>query len=487
MRIARVRLHYGSVAAGYIFAAVLPILMALARQKFGPANFVFPFIYFYPAIWAVAYFWGPLPGAAAILFSALCVPAVLQVAHPAGFNWAALGGFGALCVAIGSALRMTRDGAAESSRAILRFRLVTENMTDWVFFLDENGRVEYANRAACSGLARQQADIAGKPLADMVESRQRAEFSRMIKSAFTGPAPKREWLFVRSDGDLIPVDVGYTAIKTNRDTVIHVACRDLRERREAERKLREARQWEALGALAGGLAHDFNNLLTAMMGNASLAREMLPPSHESAGLLDSVLFAGARSATLIEMMLAAAGYRRSFTQDIDLGPLLVSAVARVKIPNGVDVATTAASGRYFGEYSSLERLLVCLIENAVESYGEASGVVNLEVVLAVPPDPQSLEKGDFEEGECIGDECLRIVIADHGGGMDAATLERAFDPFFTTKFMGRGLGLAAVRGLVRAYSGKLWIRSRPAEGTRVQVWLPKASQPPQPPVRAGIS
>jgi len=479
MRIARVRLHYGSVAAGYFCAATLPILMALARQKFGPANFVFPFIYFYPAIWAVAYFWGPLPGAAAVLFSALSVPTVLHVAHPAGVNWVALGSLGAICVAIGSALRMTREAAAESSRAILRFRLVTENMTDWVFFLDQNGRVDYANRAACSGLAQLLADIADKPLADMVESNQRAEFSRMIQSAFTGPAPRREWLFVRSDGDLIPVDVGCTAIKTTRDTVIHVACRDLRERRETERKLREARQWEALGTLAGGIAHDFNNLLTAMMGNASLAREMLPPSHESAGLLDSVLFAGGRSATLIEMMLAAAGYRRSFAQDIDLDPLLISAVAKVKIPERVQVAATAAPGRYFGEYSSLERLLVCLIENAVESYGEASGVVNLELGLVATPAPETLEKGDFEEGECAGDECLRIVIADHGGGMDGPTLERAFDPFFTTKFMGRGLGLAAVRGLVRAYFGKLWIRSRPGEGTRVQVWLPKASQPPE--------
>ena len=129
MRIARVRLHYGSVAAGYISAAILPVLMALARQKFGPANFEFPFIYFYPAIWAVAYFWGPLPGIATILFSAISVPTVLHVGHPAGFNWAALGSLGAVSVAIGSALRMTREAAAESSRAILRFRLVTENTT----------------------------------------------------------------------------------------------------------------------------------------------------------------------------------------------------------------------------------------------------------------------------------------------------------------------------------------------------------------------
>jgi signal transduction histidine kinase len=70
------------------------------------------------------------------------------------------------------------------------------------------------------------------------------------------------------------------------------------------------------------------------------------------------------------------------------------------------------------------------------------------------------------------------VIEDRGSGMDADTLERAFDPFFSTKFTGRGLGLAAVRGLVRAYFGRIWLRSRPGEGTRVQVWLPKQSQSP---------
>ena len=472
MRLARVRLHYGSKVVGYLCAAALPIAMAFAREKLGPATFLFPFIYFYPAIWLVSYFWGPGPGAAAVLFSVLSAPLVRPVVHAERLNWAALVGIGSLTVVIGSALRATREALADAARAILRFRLVTDHMSDWVFFLDESGRVDYANRAACAGLGRTAEELSGKPLADMVESTQRDEFSRMIQNALTAPSPRHEWLFARTEGEPIPVEVGCSAITAGRDRIIHVACRDLRVQREAETKLREARQWEALGTLAGGIAHDFNNLLTAMMGNASLAREMLPPSHESAGLLDSILFAGARSATLIEMMLAAAGYRRSFAQSIDLGPLLASAVAKVNVPGNVQVAATAASGRYFGEYSSLERLLVCLIENAVEAYGDATGVVNIELGLAETPHSADIEKADFDEGECEG-ECLRIVVEDKGEGMDAATLARAFDPFFTTKFTGRGLGLAAVRGLVRAYFGRLWIRSRPGEGTRVEVWLPK--------------
>lgn len=71
-----------------------------------------------------------------------------------------------------------------------------------------------------------------------------------------------------------------------------------------------------------------------------------------------------------------------------------------------------------------------------------------------------------------GIKCLALVVEDHGCGMTAEVLERAFDPFFTTKFTGRGLGLPAVRGIVRACSGKLWLRTGPGEGTRVEVWLP---------------
>jgi PAS domain S-box-containing protein len=470
MRLERARLHYGSIVTGYLMSLAMPVVAAFLRERLGPVGFEFPFIHFYPVIWTVAFFWGAGPGAAAVLISALSVALILPIAHPAALNWAALAALGSLTVLIGAVLRALRESATEAAQATVRFRLVTENITEWVLFLNARGCVQYANKAACAGFGLTLDQLAGRPLTEIVSRDQREEFSQFIRQSLDISARPREWLFEGSGGELIPVEVGCTAITAGPETVIHVGCRDLRERRETERKLREARQWEALGALAGGLAHDFNNLLTAMMGNASLAREMLPPSHECAGLLDSVLYAGARSAALIDMMLAAAGYRRSFTQNIDLDPLLDSAMAKVKTPENVCILAAPCGACYLGEYSSLERLLVCLIENAVESYGPAGGEVRVELGLVRPG---RFEPADFEEGECGPGECLRIAVEDHGNGMDPATLERAFDPFFTTKFMGRGLGLAAVRGLVRAYSGKLWMRSRPGAGTRTEIWLPE--------------
>jgi len=80
----------------------------------------------------------------------------------------------------------------------------------------------------------------------------------------------------------------------------------------------------------------------------------------------------------------------------------------------------------------------------------------------------------FEEGDPGSGECLGIVVEDRGSGMSPEILERAFDPFFTTRFTGRGLGLPAVRGIVRAYRGRLSLETVAGEGTRVEVWLPKS-------------
>lgn len=468
MRFARVRTHYGSIVLGYSLACALPVIAAVCRRLFGPGTDSFPFVLFYPVIVAVSFFRGAAPGIAAIVFSAVSVPLVLPAFQPSALNWLVLAAFGAACVAFGSALRYLRESAADSARAMLRFRVVTDYVSDWIFFLDSGGKVEYANRAACAGLGRSEAEIVGRPLGDLIAAERREQFAELIRSTLAGPVTGEEWLVEQTGGELIPVELSCTAIPANHDTVIHVAGRDLRERRDTERRLREGRQWEALGTLAGGIAHDFNNLLTAMMGNASLAREMLPPAHETAGLLDNVLSAGARSANLIELMLAAAGYRRNFSTSVDPGPLLASAIAKVSIPGNVAVRTQVGPGVFSGEYASLERLLTCLLENAVESYGPEGGEVLAEIGVA---ESSFAGPGDFDEGECEG-ECLYIVVEDHGGGMDQDTLERAFNPFFTTKFTGRGLGLAAVRGLVRAYSGRLRIQTRPGQGTRVRVWLP---------------
>lgn len=103
----------------------------------------------------------------------------------------------------------------------------------------------------------------------------------------------------------------------------------------------------------------------------------------------------------------------------------------------------------------------------------------VRVTFRLGPAPHGAPRNSdvsFSEGDAGPGECLGIIVEDAGCGMPPEVLARAFDPFFSTKFPGRGLGLPAVRGLVRAYSGKLLLETAQGRGTRVEVWLPGTAE-----------
>jgi len=246
-------------------------------------------------------------------------------------------------------------------------------------------------------------------------------------------------------------------------------ARDIGARKQIEQKLREVRHWESLGVLAGGLAHDFNNLLTSILGYATLAKEALPDGHEALPMLDSIVSAGERSAELVRMMLASAGYRPRYNERLDLYQLLDWMLVNRPLPTNVRVSREVESTFFTGDRRSFDTLLWSLISNAAEAYGKNEGVVHVTIRPGAAP---LASKAAFEEGDAGPGACLGIIVEDSGCGMGPDVLDRAFDPFFSTKFTGRGLGLPAVRGIVRAYSGKLLVVTAAGQGTRVEVWLP---------------
>jgi signal transduction histidine kinase len=213
------------------------------------------------------------------------------------------------------------------------------------------------------------------------------------------------------------------------------------------------------------------------MGNASLARASLPEFHPVAGLLESIEGAGERSAELVRMMLASAGYksrgREALRLDRVLGKLLAERPLEARV-----VLKTDANVEIESDGRAAETLLWSLVLNAAESYGESKGEVFVSISALTEPaepgfrDPEAA--ADFDEGRMPQGPSVRIMVRDCGSGMTPEVLERAFDPFFTTKFTGRGLGLPAVRGIVRAHGGKLRLRTTPSAGTTVEVWLPAA-------------
>ena len=462
-----------SEVRSYAIALSLVASVGVLRFNVLPAAAVVqaPFLFFYPMIALGTFFGGVGPGFASVAFAAILVAATFPT-FPSSVNWAVLALFGPSVVLGCSRLKRLRERSKALSEESRRLRFVIDHVSDWIFLTDEEGVIEYANQTACAQLGMPAQRLTGTRLEDLTVEAQRAAMRDLLARCRARGARPVEILFKRGDRDSVTVEVGCTAISAGDTFVIHVAGRDVAERKAVERKLAEARQWEGLRVLAGGVAHDFNNLLTSILGNASLARASLPEFHPVDGLLESIEGAGERSAELVRMMLASAGYTPRTREALQLDRVIGKLLAERPLPASV-VLKTEPNVEIESDGTAAETLLWSLVQNAAESYSESTGEVFVSISCLKAPAATD-GPADFEEGQLPQGPSVKIVVRDSGYGMTPEVLERAFDPFFTTKFTGRGLGLPAVRGIVRAHGGKLRLRTRPSAGTTVEVWLPAA-------------
>jgi two-component system cell cycle sensor histidine kinase/response regulator CckA len=263
-------------------------------------------------------------------------------------------------------------------------------------------------------------------------------------------------------------------------TVEHLA----REERQAlAQQMVEARKYDSLGVLAGGVAHDFNNLLTIILGHASLVRSELGEMHPLGMNLAEIDSACQRAANLCQQLSAYAGVSSMSLVPVALADLIRAAEPLLRTEcDSVGLRLTLQPGLPMvnAEPYQLRQALRSLVINAVESHAKKEGTIKIELDAVVverfiqgveyplPPRP-----GEYQ----------RISVRDTGIGMTAAMLEKAFEPFYTTKFTGRGLGLSAVFGIVRKLRGGIRMTSTPEVGTTVELYLPvpmRRATPPQP-------
>jgi len=246
------------------------------------------------------------------------------------------------------------------------------------------------------------------------------------------------------------------------------------ERRELERQIQQAQKLESLGVLAGGIAHDFNNLLVGVLGNASLALMDLPPKSPTRHSIEQIELAARRAAELTNQMLAYSGKGKFVVRPLDLSKM-VSEMAHL-LESGISKRIllkydfAEALPAIEADATQLRQVVMNLITNAAEAIGDESGVITLSTSVMEADRAylaQTFFDNELPEGRYV---CLEVT--DTGSGMDEATRAKIFDPFFTTKFAGRGLGLAAVLGIVRGHGGAIKVYGEPGKGTTFSVLMP---------------
>ncbi|HEU4328211.1 MAG TPA: PAS domain S-box protein, partial [Roseiflexaceae bacterium] len=229
------------------------------------------------------------------------------------------------------------------------------------------------------------------------------------------------------------------------------------ERRRLEQKLQETQRLESLGVLAGGIAHDFNNILAGIMGYAELALMDLEPTSEAHTAVGQIKAGARRAADLTNQMLAYAGKGRFVVRPVQLNSVVREMIELARGTashhGAVQIDLAESLPQIEADITHIRQIVLNLLVNAAEALGPDGGSITVETSTETltATDLQSLTLG----GDAVPGRYVCLTVRDTGGGMDAETLVRIFDPFFTTKFTGRGLGLAAVHGIVRSHRGLL--------------------------------
>ncbi len=246
------------------------------------------------------------------------------------------------------------------------------------------------------------------------------------------------------------------------------------ERRKFEGKMLQIQKWESLGVLAGGLAHDFNNLLTGVLGNLEVAKLDLPSGSRVASFLEDAGKAARRLADLTERMQSFAGKGRVDKRPLSLSEAVREAgsLAEVTVGLEADLDFRLEDGLppIRGDAAQVKQVVMNLVQNGVEALLEGGGKVTVSTGR-IEADRDLLSAMHLSETLAEG-LYVFLEVSDDGCGMDRETEARIFDPFFSTKFAGRGLGLAAVLGIVRSHGGAIGVRSHPGGGSTFRVFFP---------------
>jgi PAS domain S-box-containing protein len=377
---------------------------------------------------------------------------------------------------------LARERSEESLRHSESMQLaLVESMGEGVGLFDGKGRAVFANQALTTTLGVARNELSSRAFAEFLSEESRRTLSERIPNV--GEHRCYEVALEQNASTLLLVTETRFAPHGSRDELTLRVVRDLTDRvvterrqRDLERELQRSQALQSLAVMAGGVAHDFNNLLCGVVGNAEIALRNLPsdaPPAVSHCVGEILTFAG-EAAQLSKQMLAYAGRRSLAIQALGINAELSAALrllhatveskAQLVLELGSELPPVGA------DRFQLRQVVTNLILNALDAMGGQRGTLKLSTEFV------KLDAGASERYGVSAGSYVKVAVSDTGVGIVPEARERLFEPFFSTKGAGRGMGLAAAAGIVRAHRGWLGVDDTSTQGTRFGILLPVAQE-----------
>ena len=375
--------------------------------------------------------------------------------------------------------RQAREALLKSEE---KYRVLVEDINDVIFMADTNGYFTYINPVAEQISGYTPEEFIGRHFGDFAHPDDLAMLRTVFARVLAGETVMYELRALDKNGRILHMRASCRQMAENGQVVGMIGTMiDITERRKAEEEhrrlevqLQHTQKLESLGVLAGGIAHDFNNILTGILGNADLALMKLTPESPVWMNIKDILQGSYNASELCLQMLAYSGKGRFELRPVDIRESVREIAHLMEVSISKKVAMRIEFPDHlpaiYGDAVQVRQVIMNLIMNASEAIGDEQGVIIISAGTGYCT--RDYFAGTYLDDNLPEGDYVFLQVSDTGSGMDETTRARIFEPFFTTKFTGRGLGLAAVLGIVRGHQGAIKITSEPGKGSTFRVVFP---------------
>ena len=361
-------------------------------------------------------------------------------------------------------------------------KLILSNMSDYVWIFDlSTFRITYASPVAEKILGYSPDEMKTLDLDAFFSPETMETVTGVIERELSidgqdGVDPDRQIVIepklLHKDRSEVWTEVSFSLLRDTegKPTSLIGTTRDITERKQRETQFQQAQKMEAISTLAGGIAHEFNNALMGIMGNIELLKIDLPEDERRDRFFEAMTGSGHRMSRLTDQLLAYAKGGKYQPKNLKLDNFVIETLPIMQhdLNSATRVETHIPKDISFvnADNAQMQMLLSAILSNSNEAI-EDEGIIRITAENKDVDDDLAKQLPGLRPGPYV---CL--TVEDDGKGMDEQTRSGIFEPFFTTKFQGRGMGMAAVYGIVKNHNGQIYVDSELGKGTTVRIYLP---------------